>query len=157
MARYAIPDEPRPGVLAHAIADPVWPLLAQMLAGSWLALPWWLFNGAALGSSSRRVEWLWVLASVLGSAALAWWLFVYPANKDLSETALRFGVLSIVALKIVCAYALYTLQHRGFEIWSYYGGVASRMPLYVLIGGFLARGFVLESLGGGAIATLVLS
>jgi hypothetical protein len=157
MARYEIPDEPRPGALSGGIVDPMWPLFAQMLAGSWLALPWWLFNGYVLGSSTRARELAWVLASVAGPALLAWWLFVDPGNQDLSKTALRFGVLAIIAVKISCAYVLYTLQHRGFEIWRYYGGAPSRAALYVLIGGALLRGVVLQAIGANAIAGLVLS
>jgi hypothetical protein len=156
MTRYAIADEPRPGVLASAISDPMWPLLAQMLAGSWLALPWFVFNGMALGSSSRRKEWAWVSASLVGSLVVAGWLLA-RGDGNTSQMLIRFGLLGIVAVKITCSYALYTLQHRSFEIWQYYGGAASRVGLYVLIGGFLVRAAVLKALGASTLAMLVLS
>lgn len=156
MARYAIPDEPRPGAMAAAIADPMWPLLGQMLAGSWLGLPWWLANGAALGSSSQRKEWAWLLASVVGSAGIAAWLLAQD-DAGTSQVLIRFGLLGIVAVKITCAYAVYTLQHRNFEIWQHYGGVASRAGLYVLIGGFFLRAAVLKAIGSSTLAVLVLS
>ena len=45
MLRYQIPDEPRPGPLRQLVVAPTWPLLATMLAGCWLAWPWFCFNG----------------------------------------------------------------------------------------------------------------
>ena len=142
--------------MASAISDPMWPLLAQMLAGSWLALPWWIFNGVALGSSSQRKEWAWAAGSVFASAAIAAWLLARDAG-DAPQMLIRFALLGIVAVKITCAYALYTLQQRSFEIWQYYGGVASRAGLYVLIGGFFVRAAVMKALGASTLATLVLS
>ena len=53
---YHLADEPRPGGLAHLAVQPFWPLLAMMLAGSWLALPWFVVNALAVGSPTRGKE-----------------------------------------------------------------------------------------------------
>ena len=50
---YHIPDEPVPSRWNHLVVDPLWPLLAVMFAGSWLAFPWFAFNGFVMGAHNR--------------------------------------------------------------------------------------------------------
>ena len=132
--RYVIPDEPRPGALAHTTVNPIWPLFAQMLAGSWLAIPWFLYNGEALGSSMRRREWLCAAVSVLGSLLLAFAVAWAAGAGLLDRTGVRFGLLAIVALKLAMAYMLYSLQAQTFEIWQHFGGKEKAGWLLVLVG-----------------------
>lgn len=135
--RYAIPDEPRQGALAHTIVNPVWPLFAQMLAGTWLAIPWFLYNGEALGSSMRRREWLCAAASVLGSVALAFAVSWAARAGFIDRTGVRLGLLAVVALKLAMAYMLYTLQAQTFEIWKHFGGKEKAGWLLVIVGAYL--------------------
>ena len=69
--RYRIMDEPSPSSVARWAVKPFWPLLATMMAGTWLGAPWFVFNGFALGSPTRRREIVLALVALLGSAALA--------------------------------------------------------------------------------------
>lgn len=122
-ARYTIPDEPLPGAMERWVVDPMWPLFAQMLGGSWLALPWFVFNGIALGSPDRRREWVLAAVSLLGSAALLAGLVMIDRQVGMSELAARLSLLSLLALKLGVAYALYLSQARAFELWRHFGGV----------------------------------
>lgn len=138
-SRYAIPDEPRPGAQERWIVDPMWPLFAQMLGGSWLALPWFVFNGIALGSPTRRREWLLAGASLAGSAALLFAIAVIAKRYDLGRTGVQLALLAVVALKLGVGYALYMLQARSFELWRHYGGVPVNGMLPVVAAIFLER------------------
>lgn len=121
--RYAIPDEPLPGPMARWTVDPMWPLFAQMLGGSWIALPWFVFNSIALGSPTRHREWALAATSLLGSAALLAGVIALADAGWLDGTGVRLALLSLVALKLAVAYGLYLLQARGFELWRHFGGV----------------------------------
>lgn len=134
-ARYVIPDEPRPSGLSHLVVNPVWPLFAQMLGGSWLALPWFALNGLALGSPTRMKEWACLLASLLGSGFLMLLLVLASDRGWLGATGIRIAGLSIIALKISIAYALYLMQSRSFELWEYFGGMA-RNGIFVVAAGY---------------------
>lgn len=144
-ARYLIPDEPRSSSLSHLAVNPVWPLFAQMFCGSWLALPWFVFNGFALGSPSLRREVVAASASALGSFGLIHFL-AYSAHLHwLQGVNLKLTLLSVIALKISMAYALCLLQSRSFELWRYFGGLP-KSALPVLVVGFLLKEPVLKIL-----------
>ena len=51
---YAIADEPIETQRRHLVVDPSGPLLAEMVCGTWLSLPWFAFNAMAMGSPTRR-------------------------------------------------------------------------------------------------------
>jgi hypothetical protein len=114
--------------------NPIWPLFAQMLAGSWLAIPWFLFNGEALGSSMRKREWLCAATSVIGSILIALGVSWAADAELLDQTGIRLGLLAIVALKLSMAYLLYSLQAQTFEIWQHFGGRQKAGWLLVLLG-----------------------
>lgn len=144
--RYVIADEPRPSTLSHLAVNPFWPLFAQMLAGSWLALPWFLFNGFALGSVNQRKEWLCVAASVAGSFLLAWLTVQARFETHMGDTELRFALLGIVVVKMSMAYALYALQAGSFELWEYFGG-RPKNALLVLVAAFFLKNAAVAKAG----------
>jgi hypothetical protein len=137
--RYVIPDEPLPGAMERWIVDPMWPLFAQMLGGSWLALPWFVFNGVALGSPTRRREWLLAAASLVGSAALLFAVVAAAGAGWLEGTGVRLALLSLVTLKLAIAYVLYMLQARSFELWRHFGGVPANGMLVAVAAIFARR------------------
>ncbi|CAN7185267.1 hypothetical protein LJR168_002807 [Pseudoxanthomonas sp. LjRoot168] len=138
-ARYRLPDEPLPSGLSRFAVDPMWPLLALMLAGRGVGLAWFAFNSAALGSPTRTREWLYVAAALLGSALLLLFLGVAASQAWLDPRQLRYAALSLLALKITLAYMIYMLQLRPHELWTYHGGEsANGLPTLVLLG-LLAR------------------
>lgn len=155
-ARYRIPDEPLPTGLAHLAVDPLWPMLAQMLAGSWLALPWFAVNAQALGSPTRVREWALALASLLGSVALVFALAAAAGMGWLAGAWLQVAVLSVVCLKLAIAYALYFHQARVFELFEHFGGTARNGLVVLVIAAVFGRAWVLERIGN-ALVKLVLS
>lgn len=142
-AQYTIADEPVETPWRHLVVAPSGPLLAEMLCGSWLSLPWFAFNAIAMGSPTKRREIaLCVLAvavtAVLGATVLA----LRERGIIESSTLLRFAFLAIVTWKLAIAYAIHTLQTRTFHVYEYYGGPV-RSASVVVSTGFLLRDFVL--------------
>jgi len=154
-ATYRIQDEPSPSGLSHVVVNPVWPLLASMLAGAWLALPWFALNSFALGSATRRRE--WVLAAVtlpvaflllLGMGLLRAWEVVPPG-------AMPYLAVGLTVWKLTVAYQLFTLQQRSFALHEYYGGTVRNGMFVLLAGSFFGRTAVGELLGQGLWALLL--
>ncbi|MFT3807522.1 hypothetical protein [Arenimonas sp.] len=156
-SRYHIPDEPKPSGLAHLAVDPMWPLFAQMLAGSWLGLPWFLLNSLALGSPTRNREILWMLFCVFGTLGL-YFAYMHVVDQELlGVTARRIAVLSFVVLKLIVGYVLYLKQSRVFEIWTYYGGQARNGVIVLMVGAFIGRAFVLDAAANYFVLMIILA
>jgi hypothetical protein len=153
-ASYRIQDEPAPSGLGHLIVNPVFPLLSIMLAGAWLSLPWFIFNGFALGSPTRRKELALAVAAPLGLLALSTVLAILAALLELPKGSLPYFQVLLIVWKLAVAYWLFDLQKRGFALHEHFGGqVRNGAP--VLIAGFLLRGTVLNAFGGSGWWTLV--
>jgi hypothetical protein len=140
---YAIADEPIETPRRHLVVDPSAPLLAEMLCGSWLSLPWFAFNAIAMGSPTRRKEIaLCVLAlvgtAVLGAAVLA----LREGGVIESRTVMRFAILGIVTWKLTMASVIHALQARTFHVYEYYGGPV-RSASYAISTGWLLRDVVI--------------
>ena len=140
---YVIPDEPRPGALGHLVVRPSAPLLASMLAGAWLAWPWFVLNAIALGSPTRRKEVGLVALAAAGTVALVvlTWLLIELGVID-SRTTASLAVLAISTWKLAMAYWVCIVQSRTFHVYEYYGG-AVRSAGAVLAAGFWLRPVVL--------------
>jgi len=146
---YRILDEPAPSGLGHLIVHPMWPLLAVMFAGVWLALPWFAFNAFALGSPTRRKE---LVVAVLGPLGLLgiWFGLVALDNMTLiSARALPYLLLLLTLWKLAVAYWLFDLQKQGFALHEYFGGRV-RNGMLVVGAGYLLRATVLKGPFGGA-------
>jgi hypothetical protein len=140
---YSIADEPIETSRRHLVVDPSGPLLAEMLCGSWLSLPWFAFNAVAMGSPTRRRE---IALCVLTFAVTAVLGYVVLALREggviESRVVLRFALLGIVTWKLAMAYAIHTLQARTFHVYEYYGGPV-RSAAYVLSTGWWLRDLVI--------------
>jgi hypothetical protein len=121
--RYRIPDEPRPTGMAHLAVDPMWPLLALMLAGNVIGLLWFAVNSRALGSPTAMKEALYIAASLIGCVALSLTLAWCRQQGLLSDEQFEYAKLSLPALKIGIGYVLYTYQSRCAELVQHYGGI----------------------------------
>jgi hypothetical protein len=140
---YTIADEPIETSRRHLVVAPGAPLLAEMLCGSWLSLPWFAFNAIAMGSPTRRKEIaLCVLTlavtALLGATVLA----LREGGVIESRTVMRFALLGIVTWKLTMARAIYALQARTFHVYEYYGGPV-RSASYVISTGWLLRDIVI--------------
>jgi hypothetical protein len=152
--RYRIEDEPRPGALARFAVQPLWALLAVMFAGSWLAWPWFAWNGWVVGSPSLRREIAWVVAGFAGRAALIVVLLAADASGRLPAAAVPYALLPLTLWTLAVSYVLHILQSRGFQLYEHYGGKL-RSGLPVVLGGFLVRHLLLQSAGSGLLAMLL--
>lgn len=134
---YRIADEPSPGALGRFAVNPFWPMLASMLAGAWVGVPWYALNALALGSATRRRELVWLLAGVLGAAAAVGAIFLayYRGLVPLASIrlVLRYGHVLVVAWRLTAAYAVFQLQESSFELHRHFGGrVVNGAPLVIL-------------------------
>ncbi|MFZ5636965.1 MAG: hypothetical protein ACOY82_10335 [Pseudomonadota bacterium] len=123
VARYRIPDEPRPTGLIRYAVDPLWPLLAIMMSGNALGLAWFAFNSRALGSVSAMREWAYIAGSLLGCVAIAFLIRTAVLSGWLPDKAsFEYAALAFAALKLSLGYALYIEQARSAELVVHFGG-----------------------------------
>jgi hypothetical protein len=119
---YRIPDEPRPGALAHLTVNPSWPLLAMMLGGGWIGLPWFILNGAAMGSPRFRRETIIAALTPFVVVTVAFALFALFELFHLPKRATAYAVVALVAIKLAAGYYLFHAQLRTFGIYQHFGG-----------------------------------
>lgn len=135
---YRIADEPVGPLTSKLVVQPMYPLLALMVAGGWLGWPWLVFNGLAMKSPTRVVEVVLGVVGVLGSIALFWLLALLVGNDVVPIAAAPYGWLFIRVFQLGLAYAIQLRQERTFEIYRYYGG-AVQTALPALIAGIVLR------------------
>lgn len=154
-ATYRIQDEPRPGVMGHLVVNPVFPLLATMMAGVWLGLPWFVFNAFAMGSTTRRKELGLALAVVPGTLLLIVLVGGLKASGVLTERSMPYALVGVIVWKLAMGYVLFNLQQRSFALHQYYGGVVRNGAL-ALVASFILSASVLTTLTGGNTLLLAL-
>ena len=142
VVRYRIPDEPRPTGLVKYAVDPMWPLLACMLAGNGLGLLWFACNSRALGSVSAAREWLYIAASVVGCIVVHFTRQSAYEQGWLVRAAVPYAVLAFPALKITLAYLLYLDQARSAELLTHYGGTLRNGAIGLFATFLLARNVI---------------
>lgn len=158
-AIYQLPDEPAPTTLSRFAAEPMLPLLAFMLVGSWFALPWLAFNGFAMGSASRWREALFCLGAPI---ACALWLALV-GNLGLAGLvpgiSLKYLLLALPVIKLSAIYSAAIRQQKSLELFKHFGGSVGN-GLYILAGGYLVHSQVqaaLMKLDHNHLAFLILS
>jgi hypothetical protein len=150
-ATYRIQDEPSPGALGHLVVNPVFPLLAFMMAGSWLGVPWFIFNGFAMGSTTRRKETVLAVLVVPGTLLLFILLGVLLKLDVLTESSLPYARVGTTVWKLAVGYVLYNLQQRSFALHEYYGGVVRNGALVLVASIFLGSRVLMELTGGNTV------
>lgn len=148
-ARYEIPDEPKAGPLAHFTCTPGATFLGFMLGGTWLGLPWMVFNGFAMGSATRRVELLTGIATLVAQLVVMAAIVALVLADILPPSASPYGGLVVQATRLVGAYRIFLLQERSFELHRYFGGAVWRHGWTLAIVLFAIRIALLAQLGGG--------
>lgn len=141
---YQIADEPHETSLARYVVRPSVPMTAAMLAGAWLAWPWFAFNAIAMGSPTKRKEIALVIAAFAGTAVLGLVVLGLSDAGYLPDgVPLRFAFLAIATFKLAMTYYLFLVQDRTFHVYQYYGG-AVRNGSGVTSAGYWLRGIVLR-------------
>jgi hypothetical protein len=143
-AAYKLPDEPSPGILQNLVVNPLWPLLAIMFVGAWLALPWFVFNAFAIGSPTRIKELFITVAGWLGIFLLAVVVMKCFEVLALADSKLKYGLQFVVIAKLGVAYWLYFLQSRTFEIYEHFNGRVRNGLLVVIAAAIFLRKDVLS-------------
>jgi hypothetical protein len=139
---YRILDEPTPGALSGYAVNPSFPMLALMLAGTWLAAPWFAFNALALGSPTARREIGLAAAMVGGVFALSFGLLAAYSQGWIGERSVAYWVLIPIVWKLSFGYWIFMMQLRTFGLYEHFGGRV-RNGLFVLVGAFIARSHLL--------------
>jgi hypothetical protein len=140
---YAIADEPHETPWRHLVVNPSGPLLAEMMCGSWLSIPWFAFNAVAMGSPTNLKE-IAMCVAAFAVTAVAAVLLILAIDRDIvvSTTAIRLCVLAIVSWKVGIAYWIHAVQERTFHVYEYYGGLV-RPANAVVATGWILRDFVI--------------
>jgi hypothetical protein len=147
MSGYQIADEPAPSTLARYAVNPLYPMLAAMLAGVWFAWPWFAFNSFAIGSPTRRAELAWLAAGLIFPPAIGSALILARGADWLPASAGPYVGLSVTVAKLVVVYAVFLLQSRTIEIYEYYGGKLGN-GIWPLVAAFYLGDRVLADLPG---------
>lgn len=127
----------RVGAAKQPVVKPVWPLLAFMFGGVWLAWPWFLLNEYLMRSDDLQRQAKTVLVGLIGSIVLAFLVIALLEMQILELREARYGYLVLLTWKLGISYALHSRQSQSFELWSYFGGVG-RNGAIVAIGGSIA-------------------
>ena len=155
LSGYQIADEPRPGALAKLAVNPVFPLLGLMLGGVWIAWPWFLLNGIAVGSPTLRREISWLAGGLAALFLIAFAILAAAGADVITGVSLRYALLVLVVAKIAVAYAVYVLQARTIEIYEYYGGVLNNGLWGLIIVFLIGRNMDLAALPVLLVAVLM--
>ncbi|HWA75316.1 MAG TPA: hypothetical protein VG937_23425 [Polyangiaceae bacterium] len=135
---YRIVDEPGPSGLSRLTVNPVWPFLASMLAGTWLAWPWFALNSACLGIDRRFYRDLILIglsfAATLGATFALYQLYL---NHVLDRTSLRYAALAPQAIRLSLLYVVYMREERTFQLFEYFGGRPANGLLPLMLGALL--------------------
>lgn len=141
---YRIVDEPAPGALGHLTVNPIWPLLALMLCGGWLAWPWFVINAFALGSPAKLKETALVALGIVGTLVLTLALFGAFDAGMLDMKSVRYAALVFPVWKIGIGYFIYLSQASSFGIYEYYGGLV-RPGIVIVVLGYVLRSYVIDA------------
>lgn len=146
---YRILDEPGPSALARLTVNPVWPFLASMLAGTWLAWPWFALNSACMGIDRRFYRDLALIGASIAANLLALVILnQLVLNFVLDERNFRYALLVPQAIRLSLLYLVFMREERTFQLFEYFGGRAANGMLPLMLGVFL-RGPLLTHLPHG--------
>lgn len=139
---YAIADEPHDTPWKHLVVNPSGPLLAEIIVGSWLSLPWFVLNAVVLGSPMKTKEILLAIIQLIVTVILgSLLLWAEDRNVIESRTLLQLAMLVIMTWKVYIAYSITTIQQRVYQVYELDGGKA-RAATFIVSGGILLRPYV---------------
>ena len=139
---YAIADEPHDTPWKNLVVSPSGPLLAEIVVGSWMSLPWFVLNAVVLGSPTKRKEILLAIIQLIVTVVLGS-LLLWADDHDVieSRTLLQLSLLVITTWKIYIAHSITKVQQRAYQVYELYGGKA-RATTFIIAGGILLRPYV---------------
>jgi hypothetical protein len=138
----------RVGAAKQPVVKPMWPLLAFMFGGVWLAWPWFLLNEYLMRSDDLQRQAKTVLVGLLGSIVFAFLVITLLEMEILELREARYAYLVMLTWKLGISYTLHSRQSQSFELWSYFGGLG-RNGAMVAIGGSIAAPMLFERIPFG--------
>ncbi len=136
---YRIEDEPRPGGLARWAVNPVWPLFVVMFGGAAWSWSWFVLNGFALGSPTRKRETVWAVSGAIGNVVLVAGILVIASSGLIEQLGVRYTLVGLTVWKLAVSYRLFMLQSRTFHLFEYFGGQARNGMLVVFVAWFATQ------------------
>lgn len=133
MSKYEIIDEPAPGALAQLSTNPMWPLLAVMVASPVYGWLWFIINSFAIGSPTKIRE---IIVSLMGMVFISFF-YLFLSELKQSETIyldyIEYIRFSGVIVYISISYYLFVVQTQPFQLYEYFNGkVINGVPVLVI-------------------------
>lgn len=139
-ATYRILDEPVARGLSIPALNPFWPLLGMMFGGAWLGVAMFVFNAFALRGPTFARE-LSIAGAILLGSPLIIFLIGFALNQQwMSDGAIKYALLLVVAWKLSLAYWVFFLQQQSHALYEYFQRgpsnpqAASIGPALVIVG-----------------------
>lgn len=130
------------------ITSPTWPLLATMLAGTWLGWTWFLLNAIGLNSDRKRAQLRLLFIGLVIAILMAVTLQTFLDKGVISSRAFAYLEILLIGWKLFIGYRLCDEQRLDHELFEYFGG-KSFGGSSVLVAGTLMRGTLLAILPPG--------
>lgn len=130
------------------IVSPTWPLLATMLAGTWLGWTWFLLNGIGLNSDRKRAQYLLLFIGLVIAILMAVTLQTLLDHAVISSRVFEYLAILLVGWKLYIGYRLCDEQRLDHELFEYFGG-KSFGGGSVVMAGTLLRGTLFAMLPPG--------
>lgn len=143
---YKIIDEPRPSAVSRLAVNPLWIFLGSLFGGAGIGLCWFAFNSFAISSAARTRELAYVFIGLLGTP------FIFAALNALMNLGwldtdwIPYLRVLVTGFQLLIVYLLHLSQHKSYELYSLFGGVAKN-GLLLVVALFLIRPYLAEFLG----------
>jgi hypothetical protein len=131
MTAYSILDEPTPGAAARVAVSPLWPVLALLFDGAWLAWPWLALNAFALGVPRRARHLFACVAALAATVAVTHLGQNAGLDPDLTSVA-------ALGLELPVAWLLYRAQRDSARVFAL-GGLRPGNGFWPVLFGALLR------------------
>jgi uncharacterized membrane protein YeiB len=132
-ASYRILDEPVARGFTLPALNPFWPLLGMMFGGAWLGVAMFVFNAVALRGPTFARE-LGIAGGILLGSPLIVFLIGFALNQQwMTEGAIKYALLLVVAWKLSLAYWVFFLQQQSHALYEYFER-GSRNPQLASVG-----------------------
>lgn len=155
MAAPAAARDGGPGGPRHRVGgetglavNPLFPLLALMFGGLWLAWPWFAVNGRVLGGDTFRHQLKLLVGGLVVASLMSIGLMWLLEAQIMTLRAFRYAVIGLVAWKLTISYMILVKQQVAFQIYEYYGG-QPRNGIAVAIAGLFLKPYVIEAIPEG--------
>jgi hypothetical protein len=110
-----------------------------MFGGAWLSWPWFVLNGFAVGSPTRRRELAIATAGFVLSGLVLLVIIGLAGAGRIPPRSVPYALLALTVLKLGVTYWLHVVQSRTFEVYEYYGGVVRQGFLVILVAYFASQ------------------